>query len=59
MTVLPGDLATFLAGGKGLAIVPIRAESPGHGVGLVAPWQEPHTPVLQALLDEAGGLAVR
>ncbi|GKY89099.1 LysR family transcriptional regulator [Sinisalibacter aestuarii] len=59
VTVLPGDLATFLAAGKGLKIVPIRAETPGHAVGLVAPWQEPHTPVLQALLDEAGELAVR
>lgn len=58
VTVLPGDLAEFLAAGKGLAIVPIRAETPEHGVGLVAPWQEPHTPVLQALLAEAGGLAV-
>lgn len=57
VTVLPGDLARFLAAGKGLAIVPIRDEAPGHAVGLVAPWQEPHTPVLQALLDEAAELA--
>lgn len=58
VTVLPGDLAHFLADGKGLAIVPIRDAAPGHAVGLVAPWQEPHTPVLQALLDEAADLAV-
>ncbi|OIP86401.1 MAG: LysR family transcriptional regulator [Rhodobacterales bacterium CG2_30_65_12] len=57
VTVLPGDLAHFLASGKGLAIVPIRGAAPGHAVGLVAPWQEPHTPVLQALLDEAAELA--
>jgi len=57
VTVLPGDLASFLASGKDLAVVPIRSTGPGHAVGLVAPWQEPHTPVLQALLDEAAGLA--
>jgi len=56
-TVLPGDLARFLAAGKGLAIVPIASDGPGHAVGLVAPWQEPHTPVLQALIEEAGGIA--
>lgn len=56
VTVLPGELAGFLAAGKGLAIVPIRMAAPGHAVGLVAPWQEPHVPVLQALLDEAAGL---
>lgn len=57
VTVLPGDLAAFLAAGKGLAIVPIRGNAPDHAVGLVAPWHEPHTPVLQALLDEAAELA--
>ncbi|HHC30205.1 MAG TPA: LysR family transcriptional regulator [Rhodobacterales bacterium] len=58
ITVLPGDLARFHAAGKGLGIVPIHDDAPGHVVGLVAPWQEPHTPVLQALLDEAAELAV-
>lgn len=57
VTVLPGDLARFHAAGKDLAVVPIQDDAPGHAVGLVAPWQEPHTPVLQALLDEAVSLA--
>lgn len=57
VTVLPGDLARFLSAGHDLAIVPIRDGAPGHAVGLVAPWQEPHTPVLQALIDEAAELA--
>lgn len=57
VTILPDDLARFLAAGKGLSIIPIRATGEAHSVGLVAPYQEPHTPVLQALLDEAGALA--
>lgn len=57
VTVLPGHLAGFLATGKGLAIVPIRPIGAAHAVGLVAPYHEPHTPVLQALLDEAGEMA--
>jgi DNA-binding transcriptional LysR family regulator len=57
ITILPDDLARFLAAGKALSIVPIRALGEAHSVGLVAPYQEPHTPVLQALLDEAGTIA--
>jgi len=57
VTILPGDIARVLATGAGLAVVPIRAQMPGHAVGLVAPFQEPHTPVLQALLDEAAEVA--
>lgn len=58
VTVLPGDLAKFVGAGMGLSIIPIRSREAGPAVGLVAPWQEPHTPVLQALLDEAGDLAI-
>lgn len=57
-SVLPGELAGFLAAGHGLALVPIRALRPGHAVGLVAPFQEPHTPVVHALLDEAVALGI-
>ncbi|WP_306045432.1 LysR family transcriptional regulator [Nioella sp. MMSF_3534] len=49
LTVLPADMARFLTGGKPLEIIPLS----GAGVGLVAPWREPHTPVLEALLAEA------
>lgn len=57
-TILPGHLAEFLAAGRGLSIIPLRQDDAGPAVGLVAPYQEPHTPVLQALLDEARALAV-
>jgi len=53
VTVLPGDVAAFLAGGKGLGVVPIRESVPGPSVGLVALHQEVHTPVLRSLLEEA------
>jgi DNA-binding transcriptional LysR family regulator len=53
LTVLPEDIARFHADGKDLAILPLTGAGRGHVVGLVAPWREPHTPVLEALLDEA------
>ena len=59
VTVLPGDMARFLAAGKGLAVVPIAGAHVEHKVGLVAPHREPHTPVLEALLRAAQGLATR
>ena len=57
VTILPGDLATFLAAGHGLRIIPVRSPGESPAIGLVAPYQEPHTPVLQALLDEAAEIA--
>ncbi|AWI82681.1 LysR family transcriptional regulator [Alloyangia pacifica] len=57
VTILPTDLAKFLAEGKPLSLVPLATDSRAHEVGLIAPWQEPYTPVLQALLDEAKALA--
>ena len=56
-TVLPGDMAASLSLGRDVAVVPIRSDRPGPSVGLVAPYQEPQTPVLQALLDEARALS--
>lgn len=57
LTVLPGDIARFLSGGKPLRLVPLTGpltgRARGHAVGLVAPFREPHTPVLSALLGEA------
>ena len=53
VTILPQDIAGFLAQGKPLSLVPLAPEGPGHAVGLIAPWREPHTPVLEALLTEA------
>ena len=56
VTVLPSDMARFLASGKHLSIVPITGGHVAHTVGLVAPYREPHTPVLDALLHEAANL---
>nr|WP_111298006.1 LysR family transcriptional regulator [Paracoccus saliphilus] len=53
LTILPQDIAWFLAQGKPLSLVPLEGGGPGHAVGLIAPWREPHTPVLEALLTEA------
>ncbi|RKT34996.1 DNA-binding transcriptional LysR family regulator [Roseovarius halotolerans] len=53
LTVLPADIARFLAGGKPLKIIPLSGAGRGHSVGLVAPYREPHTPVIDALLTQA------
>lgn len=53
VTVLPSDIAAFLAGGKDLEAIPLTGTRAEHAVGLVAPYREPHTPVLDALLAEA------
>ncbi|MEM7721147.1 MAG: LysR family transcriptional regulator [Pseudomonadota bacterium] len=53
VTVLPSDMAEFLAGGKAMSVVPIGGKQAEPTVGLVAPFREPHTPVLEALLVEA------
>ncbi|MGI1663698.1 LysR family transcriptional regulator [Palleronia sp. KMU-117] len=58
VTVLPEDIARFLAAGKDMEILPLTGAGRGHVVGLVAPWREPHTPVLEALLTEARRMSV-
>ena len=52
-TILPEDMAKFLARGKSLSLVPLLGREPAHSVGLVAPYREPHTPVLDALMRSA------
>lgn len=53
ITVLPIDMARFLCAGKPeLAIREIEGGGMDHAVGLVAPFREPHTPVLDALIAE-------
>lgn len=56
VTILPDDLAHFLASGKPLRVIPIESSTLTHTVGLITEHQEPHTPVLQALMDEARAL---
>jgi len=51
VTVLPRQLADFLAAGRAVRSVPIRPIRPPHSVGLIAPYREPHTPVLEALIQ--------
>lgn len=53
LTVLPEDLARFLTQGKRLQAIPLDGGEPPHVVGLVAPFRNPHTPVLDALLRAA------
>lgn len=58
VTVLPSDMAGFLCEGKPhLAVRAIEDDNAAHNVGLVAPYREPHTPVLKALLAEARKMA--
>ncbi|WP_341861669.1 LysR family transcriptional regulator [Gymnodinialimonas sp. 57CJ19] len=58
ITVLPIDMARFLCAGKPeLAIREIEGGGMDHAVGLVAPFREPHTPVLDALIAETRVLA--
>ncbi len=58
ITILPEDIAGFLTQGKPLRMIPLDGAGSSHSVGLVAPWREPHTPVLEALLAEARRMAV-
>lgn len=57
LTILPHEMASFLVRGKDMRIVPITGNGASHGVGLLAPYREPHTPVLAALIDEARRMA--
>ena len=53
LTVLPEENARFMASGHPLSLVPLAGAERPYTVGLVAPYREPHTPVLDALLREA------
>ena len=55
--VLPRQLAEFLAAGRPVRSIPIREIRPPHTVGLIAPYREPHTPVLEALLQMSRAMA--
>ena len=58
LTILPEDIARFLTEGKSLKLVPMERVSAGHQVGLVAPWREPHTPAITALLALAKQIGI-
>ncbi|MFW5654931.1 MAG: LysR family transcriptional regulator [Roseicyclus sp.] len=56
VTILPSDMGTLLAGGPDLCVRPLDGQGVEHSVGLVAPFREPHTPVIDALLSAAASL---
>ena len=56
-TILPRRAAEVFLTGAPLVAVPITDPDARHAVGLIAPWREPHTPVIQALLTEARRMA--
>jgi DNA-binding transcriptional LysR family regulator len=56
-TILPEDHARFLAQGHDLSVVPIDETRGAPSVGLIAPFQDPQTPVLTALFRVAGRIA--
>ena len=49
--IVPQGLADMF--GQGLVALPISGRGARHAVGLIAPYREPHTPLLDALLQEA------
>ncbi|SCY41698.1 LysR family transcriptional regulator [Paracoccus tibetensis] len=59
LTILPQGIASFLAEGKPLRLIALEGRGGAYQVGLIAPWREPHTPVLDALLGEARRLVDR
>ncbi|SMY06648.1 LysR family transcriptional regulator [Flavimaricola marinus] len=52
-TILPIRSAEIFLERGPLCAVPITAPDASHSVGLIAPYREPHTPLLAALLQEA------
>lgn len=56
VTILPADMARTLASGDELVVKTIDGRDVQHSVGLIAPYREPHTPVIDALLAEARAL---
>lgn len=57
VTVLPTRQAAFLGAGKPVRMIPLPDLRAAPSVGLIAPYREPHTPVLAALLAEAASLS--
>jgi DNA-binding transcriptional LysR family regulator len=53
VTILPERAAAIFLQGQPLVARPVTDPDAAHGIGLIAPWREPHTPLLSALLSEA------
>ena len=56
-SVVPMKLAEMFVG-QSLIAIPIIEPEAEHLVGLITPRRDPQTPVLQALIDEAGRLSL-
>lgn len=56
-TILPRRAAEIFLTDPALRAIPITDPDATHAVGLIAPWREPHTPVIAALLQEARRMA--
>ena len=56
-TVLPLRAAQIFLKAGDLAAVPLTGSDASHAVGLIAPYREPHTPVLAALLAQAQSIS--
>ncbi|RSK41036.1 LysR family transcriptional regulator [Rhodovulum iodosum] len=58
-TILPMKTAALFLAPDHLAAIPITEPAAEHPVGLIAPFREPHTPVLAALIEAARRLEER
>jgi DNA-binding transcriptional LysR family regulator len=56
-TILPHRAAEIFLPDAPLRAIPITDPDARHAVGLIAPYREPHTPVIAALLTEARRMA--
>lgn len=56
-TILPVKAAEIYLGSGNLHAIPITDPDASHRVGLIAPYREPYTPVLAALMQETKALA--
>ena len=52
-SIVTQTIADLFGSKSGLTAVPILEGEARHLVGLIAAWREPHTPVIQSLLEEA------
>ncbi|SDE84633.1 LysR family transcriptional regulator [Limimaricola pyoseonensis] len=53
VTILPERAAEIFLRGQPLVARPLTAPDAAHEIGLIAPWREPHGPLVEALLAEA------
>lgn len=56
-TVLPLKAAEIFLKAGDLVALPLSDPAARHAVGLIAPWREPHTPVLAALIQQAQAMS--